>query len=1293
MLLNRILTLGSPPSARATRRTLLGSFLLPALLSVGCGPGQTPTDLECGEGTEDRNGTCVAVVDAIDSCGEGTIFDDTTGKCEPTVRCGDGTVADPATGECVSIAECGPGTELDLASGECIPVASCGPGTVLDETSGECLPEAACGVGTVLEDGECVAVGTCAPGSVLNLDTGLCESNTACGPGQIVAGGQCVDPNVAVGLEADATESIPDQNDPLFGGVPEPLTLEPVGEQTVFVGNIDRPNDFGGNGTLTQDRDVWSVTGSAGQYLKISVLGTGLPQPAFIVEGPNGYRRVSPLLSTNDTSREVVLPFDGVYEITVVPTAFVSTALPLGSTSSGYVGVIEALEHPTPTTIVPAADQAVPLEVTGNLRDLSDNFLLLDADVGDAVSLIFAEPNPANPPAILAFDASGALITYVDLNLEEGAWVGTLVKEDPGTTVVVDWQSSTASDDAYTLRVAEAPHVQGGTVTDGVPGQTATTPILGEAMAAFTVTLPSPLILTWDVDNTSRPDIQMQTDGGTYGILYDEDSGFFYGAPASYTFFVFNDDTGEDEDASLVYNPIVPLDLGTLDPATMQQGSVGDHLLTIDAVGPTAAWMVVRTTAEALLSLKTKVEVGDPEITVYNRAGQVDRFYWRAREQAVHAETAANDPLIVLLEADSTAVVDWSVTATAMPIPAVIDVEPNDVSSTANELGALPVVGYGFLKEEEVDRYKLTLDAPLPPGQSIEIHVENLDTTATSFTSDSFRVAIFDELDQVVSSAERYFGDFNQKVILNGAATQSSSTFYIEISEYFLAEIAQNYMLRVQVVDTPSEVEPNGTSAEADAADALPATWYGQLVDDDVDFFKFTVPTLAANEALHIRFDNFSSSRDVDLFFEDTVGNVLASVSDIHPQILSSQVPAGDYFLRVEGESLAHPYRLTVEVVSDVPVELEPNEDLATAYALGELPDGGYLYAFGATRTGDSDWFSFSLPAALDADEGLLIRALNLSDTTSLRTELYDVSDVDNPVLISAFSDNLAVLKSSPTTAGPFAVHVSATSSSMEPYYVRVEVGAPAEKEPNDDIASAHYLGALADGDFLYAEGNGNNSDDDWFTFTLDATFPADAGIWLNYQNYFNSDDIVVELYDASDAANLVLLASDDDDPGETVSGPTGATLYAVHVVGTDPDLMLYEVIIEPGPRAEVEPNGDAATATPLGALPASLHGSINNTQIDTFSFTLAADLGATEAVEIYFHNLTNSTTFDVHLRSAGTSAATDDDDEMTIQSATGLAAGDYTVTVEGTDSSSDPLRGYTYILEVRTVDTSVITP
>src|SRR5690606_32450994 len=136
------------------------------------------------------------------------------------------------------------------------------------------------------------------------------------------------------------------------------------------------------------------------------------------------------------------------------------------------------------------------------------------------------------------------------------------------------------------------------------------------------------------------------------------------------------------------------------------------------------------------------------------------------------------------------------------------------------------------------------------------------------------------------------------------------------------------------------------------------------------------------------------------------------------------------------------------------------------------------------TRNSDPDWFAFTLPQPLTADESVRVRCLNVTSSTSVLCEIYDLTDAEAPVkLQTARHRNAATMVS--TSATSIGVRVAGTSSSVFGYLVYVDGGSGTEVEPNDDPASAVALGELAPGGVLAASGSTISGDSDWFTFTL----------------------------------------------------------------------------------------------------------------------------------------------------------------------------------------------------------------
>lgn len=192
---------------------------------------------------------------------------------------------------------------------------TCGDGTKLE--GGQCLPRDEYGIceeGTMNVDGVCVRVldGVCAEGTSFEAEMSRCVPDVVCGPGTNAVDGQCL-----AKTELMNQDSIPEEdgeNDPAFGGSPQELTLEPVGDSLLVAGAFDVPLDKNMDRVEDQDVDVYSFTASAGDYLDIKVLQTGVGSFGFEVRGPQGFVRQAPRYLA-EPGRKLYIPADGTYQI------------------------------------------------------------------------------------------------------------------------------------------------------------------------------------------------------------------------------------------------------------------------------------------------------------------------------------------------------------------------------------------------------------------------------------------------------------------------------------------------------------------------------------------------------------------------------------------------------------------------------------------------------------------------------------------------------------------------------------------------------------------------------------------------------------------------------------------------------------------------------------------------------------------------------------------------------------------------------------------------------------------
>lgn len=355
--------------------SLLLIFAAAGLLSCGSGGEEPALLVECGEGTVEDNGICV-----------------------PSGNCPEGTFTAP-DGRCVDVDYCAEGTHLDLTRGTCVadPSFRCGPDTF--EEDGECFPEfvTSCGEGTVAADGRCrpyeevCGPGTtqtsqsncrpsgeiCGEGTTYDVQLRQCvrTSSLTCGPGTIIRDDQCL-PLSAV---YSALMENPDL-DKTAPGAPEEITLKEAGEPFVFIGTITTDSEHSDDAPRASE-DIYRFQGQAGQILRIGVYSLGLPNPGFTFIGENGsYERLSDLGAGIEASRQLVLPMDGEYELTVSSILQLSErGEAMGGDDWDYVGFIEVVDAPTAQNV--SITNAL---LTGSVKNAQENLFRIVGAQEDA---------------------------------------------------------------------------------------------------------------------------------------------------------------------------------------------------------------------------------------------------------------------------------------------------------------------------------------------------------------------------------------------------------------------------------------------------------------------------------------------------------------------------------------------------------------------------------------------------------------------------------------------------------------------------------------------------------------------------------------------------------------------------------------------------------------------------------------------------------------------------------------------------------------------------------------------
>ncbi len=287
------------------RTTWLGLALSLAGTLGACGG----SDLTCGEGTMEVNGSCVPIAS-------------------------DGGTGDGGTDSGLA---CGPGTvEMD---GDCVPDGTvvCTDGTVFDDASGTCvLDESACGDGTMLVDGACVP-------------EGLAEAD-------VTEGDETNDPAYDGAPTAFVAPDAVDASTTL-GGCIEPADFD--GEEGVepdvdaFAFSVTEP-------TVLRVR----ADGTGGLSPAFAVV------PADAEALPN-YFRVGLDFTKPWTERQLYLPAAGDYvllvfdgrslDLTSLGDGELRFATPAGSDSACYVVTVEKKAVPSATEVT---DPAMPLSGT-----------------------------------------------------------------------------------------------------------------------------------------------------------------------------------------------------------------------------------------------------------------------------------------------------------------------------------------------------------------------------------------------------------------------------------------------------------------------------------------------------------------------------------------------------------------------------------------------------------------------------------------------------------------------------------------------------------------------------------------------------------------------------------------------------------------------------------------------------------------------------------------------------------------------------------------------------------------
>ena len=570
--------------------------------SITCASGTTLVDGKCeadvsgcGEGTSlNDDGECVSDggSNPADSCGEGTQYDEGAEACVPTstIECGDGTteqdgscVADPQDSTCQA------GTRL-ADDGSCVvDMTACGDKTQLEPNSNKCIAtDEVCGANTAYDadSDSCVPTDSvCDAGTVFSMDTGLCLPEATCKAGDVILNGICVSPVEEAIANADFTsqeamDPVANNDDVLNGGTANTLTIPAMGT-VVAAGEIGTPVDLDGDMVPDQDVDAYSFSATAGQTLQVSVQPTAGPSLAFAVIANNGinalspedfFLRYSPFGFNSGASRSVVIPEDGDYTIVVAPSLYMANGFEGGPTGNDNWTYALRVEDVAP--YMPTDVDVTAGPITGNFQNLSDNYFKLINYSGGPASLAINTIGSDIGGAKLQIATSNGI--FGTFNISEGDEEQILLPQGD-IFFLFDWTTAFGNDTAFDVSVTP-------TTTDGdlgpiVAGTPVTSPsadYAGDQTRTYTFSVAAGDVVEFSHENTEGEELDVVIKDAIGNTVF------------SSTFFDVLSDSSPD--VGYFYSPMggdhimeVTNNSGTID--------LTNEIITINAITPTQLGM------------------------------------------------------------------------------------------------------------------------------------------------------------------------------------------------------------------------------------------------------------------------------------------------------------------------------------------------------------------------------------------------------------------------------------------------------------------------------------------------------------------------------------------------------------------------------------------------------------------------------------------------------------------------------------------------------------------------------
>lgn len=1116
-----------------SQKVVLLAAAMVTLLASGC------TSSRCGLGTTEVDGVCVSTQEPI-TCADGTIFNEATGACEPTITCGVGTHYSPKTGTCEPLRRCGEGTTLDPDSGRCVAEVTCGEGTAFNPSTRACEPTQKCGEGTELVNGECWPVDRCGPGTVYVTDAldpkaGMCMPTLSCGEGLVIYENQCVTAAEIAKLGTDVEESIAGNNNPALGGTPEALTLKPMGSQVVFTGTIGRAVDVDLDGEVDQDLDAWAFEGTAGMLLEISIISDGLPQPAFQLTGPEGFRRDSRIGGSIAATRRVLLPFDGTYVLTVGPAIYWATGTLLGGTSHRYVGVVQELPWPSPTAVEVAAPPSSS-SIQGKVLNFNENFYAFSTPTDAALRITGNADAGSTEPVLMLFGDDRSYIGEVNFTAAaSGAYMAAatgVLAADQQTIAVLDWRRSDGTDANYELAAHRTEIDQLSPVEPGAPLTVSSRTVQPQELYAFSLDAIAGQVVSINLSGMGNGSLSAS---GPSGLIATNLSGtpaefsFYARTTGRYTWVYVNEGTAE----TTLWGEMItstPIDAGVLDPTQGASSVVAGENLHPGRRFFDRGWVKVETAAAGLLQARWGYRLGRPEVELYRvrrGGGLVSLGKVDARAPDVrHALLDEAGILLARLQPTTpspTPVLDWWMEVTSFLPPSLREVEPNDQALLATPVEAGQQI-MGTVSAGDTDIFFITLPGPLLGNEALSIVVESLvdGEPGPGFT-------LYDSTYTAITSFNKESGRPAAEWLLFPYEGSILTEFYLEIQGK-AGDAERGYLVSLQSVIRNSELEPNNdvTSAEnlGTLVEGTPLQVYGSATRSSAgaDYYSFTVPAaMPMGTSLWVRARPLSTpvaSGDVVVTLIDPISEkVVTSGEADFVNLLATLPRSGAWVVEVRGDLTTRKDQYVLEIDTLTPTEVEPNDDRFLATLLGDLPLEGQLEVWGSDSYASDDIYRVGVALA---------EALGPNEMFSTRFQTYGHGSAVEVNVVTDTGDLLAtnrgsrgeVVVSPGTWSGPFFVRVvprtPVSSASPELYHLTISrVSGVADVEPNDAPADAQEVASLPA--LIRGQSRGGSSaDPDFYSISLPPGLQGDEKLYIQLQHPLLLDALSLTVLDVA---------------------------------------------------------------------------------------------------------------------------------------------------------------------------------